>query len=176
MSNIWSWNCTREEERTSSFHQASIHGGNASGSRSTRDSDGFRLNFCLRAEAPLDADHSGNAAGRRSRTRRFSFFAYRCGLPPSASRTAHLAKHFVAVQRDVVGCLHGPLCHLLTVHVDLDFVWGDGDVDLRGGRRRLQLKHSILDSLMVRGGQATTHLSFRNGVENPYGRSEKQPQ
>lgn len=106
----------------------------------------------------------------------FSFFAYRCRLPPSASRTAHLAKHFVAVQRDVVGCFHGPLCHLLTVHVDLDFVWGDGDVDLRGGRRRLQLKHSILDSLMVRGGQATTHLSFRNGVENPYGRSEKQPQ
>lgn len=62
-------------------------------------------------------------------------FTYCCRLPPSTSRSDHLAKHFVAVQRDVVGCFNGPLCHLLTVHIDLDFVWRDGDVELRGIER-----------------------------------------
>lgn len=62
-------------------------------------------------------------------------FTYCCRLPPSTSRPDHLAKHFVAVQRDVACCFNGPLCHLLTVHIDLDFVWRDGDVDLRGIER-----------------------------------------
>lgn len=62
-------------------------------------------------------------------------FTYCCRLPPSTSRLDHLAKHFVAVQRDVVGRFNGSLCHLLTVHIDLDFVWRDGDVDLWGTER-----------------------------------------
>lgn len=62
-------------------------------------------------------------------------FTYCCRLPPSTSRPDHLAKHFVAVQRDVVGCFNRPLCHLLTVHIDLDFVWRDGDVELLGIER-----------------------------------------
>lgn len=53
-----------------------------------------------------------------------------CRLPISASRLGHLAKHFVAIQRDVVGLLDGLLCHLLAVQVELDFLWRDADVEL----------------------------------------------
>lgn len=75
------------------------------------------------------------------------FFTYCCRLPLSASRLDHLAKHFIAVQRDVVGLLDGLLCHLLAVHVELDFLWRDGDVELQEGEdgERTQLtKHSRL--------------------------------
>lgn len=63
------------------------------------------------------------------------FFTYCCRLPPCASRLGHLAEHLVAVQRDVFGLLDGLLCHLLAVHVQLDFLRRDGDVQLRGGGR-----------------------------------------
>lgn len=64
----------------------------------------------------------------------FFFFTYCCGLPPSASSLGHLAKHLVAIQRDVFGLLDRLLCHLLAVHVQLDFLRRDGDVELQGGR------------------------------------------
>lgn len=51
-------------------------------------------------------------------------------LPPSTSRLDHLAKHFIAIQCDVVGLFDGLLCHLLAVNVELDFLWRDGDVEL----------------------------------------------
>lgn len=51
-------------------------------------------------------------------------------LPPSACRLRQLAEHFVAVQCDVVGLLDGLLCHLLAIHVELDFLRGDADVEL----------------------------------------------
>lgn len=59
------------------------------------------------------------------------FFTYCCRLPPSASRLDHLAKNFIAIQCDVIGLLDGLLCHLLAVHIELDFFWRDGDVELQ---------------------------------------------
>lgn len=75
------------------------------------------------------------------------FFAYCCRQPLSAPRLDHLAKHFIAVQCDVVGLLDGLLCHLLAVHVELDFLRRDGDVELQegeDGERALLTKHSCL--------------------------------
>lgn len=60
----------------------------------------------------------------------FCFLTYGCGLPPS-SRLDHLAKHLVAIQSDVFGLLDGLLRHLLAVQVQLDFLRGDGDVELQ---------------------------------------------
>ena len=59
------------------------------------------------------------------------FFTYWCRLPLPASRLDHLAKHFIAVECDVVGLLDRLLCHLLAVNVKLDFLRRDADVDLR---------------------------------------------
>lgn len=60
------------------------------------------------------------------------FLTYGRRLPPSSSRLDHLAKDLEAIQRDVLGLLDGLFCHLLAVHVDLDFLRGDGDVELQG--------------------------------------------
>lgn len=65
----------------------------------------------------------------------YFYFAYCCRLPLSASRLDQLAKHFIAIQSDVVGLLDGLLCHLLAVHVQLDFLWRDADVELQEGER-----------------------------------------
>lgn len=66
-----------------------------------------------------------------------SFFLTYCSrLPPSTSRLDHLAKHFIAIQCDVVGLFDGLLCHLLAVNVELDFLWRDGDVELQDGRMK----------------------------------------
>lgn len=73
-------------------------------------------------------------------------FAYCCRLPPS-SRLDQLAKHFITVQCDVVGLLDGLLSHLLTVHIELDFLWRDGDVELQEGEsgwREVTKKKKIL--------------------------------
>ena len=63
----------------------------------------------------------------------FVFFTYCRRLLPSTSRLGQLAEHFIAVQRDVVGLLDGLLCHLLAVHVELDSLWRDADVELQEG-------------------------------------------
>lgn len=62
------------------------------------------------------------------------FLTYCSRLPPSTSRLDHLAKHFIAIQCDVVGLFDGLLCHLLAVNVELDFLWRDGDVELQEGK------------------------------------------
>lgn len=79
----------------------------------------------------------------------------RSRLPPSAARLDHLAKHLVSVQSDVVGLLDGLLCHLLAVHVELDFFRRDGDVKLVEASME-----NPLHSLLIKSGS----LDFSSGV------------
>lgn len=110
-----------------------------SGGRDTRRTPSLR--------ASGNSEDSIFASWKRFVLEMYAFiFTHCCRLPPSTSRLDHLAKHFVAVQRDVVGCFNGPLCHLLTVQVELDFVWRDRDVELWGERTRLQLNPTFLTS------------------------------
>lgn len=130
ISNIWSWNCAREGD----IYQDSIHKENAQ--QSPWD-DWKHTGLCETAATVKTTFllfwmrfvlESGGMPFQM-----YAFiFTYCCRLPPSTSRLDHLAKHFVAVQRDVVGCFNGFLCHLMTVQIYLDFVWRDRDVELWG--------------------------------------------
>lgn len=144
ISNIWSWNCTREENIHEMPFVKQMHTAETSAGRGTRRT------LSLRASGNSSDSISASALKRswkgfvlesgRMPFQTYAFiFTYCCRLPPSTSRLDHLAKHFVAVQRDVVGCFNGSLCHLLTVHVDLDFVWRHGDVQLWGTERGFSL-------------------------------------
>lgn len=140
ISNIWSWNCTRRRGAhiklpfIQKVQPTESAGGETRGILSppvSGNSSDSIFASVLKRFWMLIILESGGTPLQVHAVR----FTYCCRLPPSTSRPDHLAKHFVAVQRDVVGCFNGPLCHLLTVHIDLDFVWRDGDVELRGIER-----------------------------------------
>lgn len=163
ISNIWSWNYTntRGEEMKGYYKKNNLH--TLRSWRTIKKS--FRVQETCTASSSLRQPAEAESGSRKVldielmpcqsmcslHFKPFCFLTYGRGLPPS-SRLDHLAKHLEAIQSDVFGLLDGLLRHLLAVHVQLDFLRGDGDVELQelqgGGSQQGTFKQKTALSLV----------------------------
>lgn len=176
ISNIWSWNYTNTRGAEMKGYYKKQQKNNLHTLRSCRTiKKSFRVQETCTASSSLRQPAEAESASRKVldiglmprqsmcslHFKPFCFLTYGRGLPPS-SRLDHLAKHLEAIQSDVFGLLDGLLRHLLAVHVQLDFLRGDGDVELQelqgGGSQEGTFKQKTALSLVYSFADAHIQL------------------